>query len=71
MTRANGYLGKREFHGALARHSPYRLAPVRCLGPCGKTYASTCEIIDELCNGCFLAGWRLDPGSRVLTRMGT
>ncbi len=68
MTVANGYLGKRAFHGPLARHSPYRIAPVKCLGPCKKTYESSCEIMDQLCHQCFLKGWRLDKETMMVRR---
>jgi hypothetical protein len=30
MTVATGYLGKREFHGPLAKHSPYSSPGVMC-----------------------------------------
>lgn len=57
MTEATGYLGKREFHGALARHSPYWIRSVLCV-VCGRRFESACEIADELCHGCWRAGWR-------------
>jgi hypothetical protein len=57
MTQANGYLGKREFHGALAKHSPYYRPSVLCV-VCGERYFSTCEILGELCHRCFQRGWR-------------
>ena len=59
---------KREFHGPLARHSPYRIAPVKCLS-CLKTFESSCEIMDELCHRCWIKGWRLDLQKRVRRRL--
>lgn len=69
MTVATGYLGKRAYHGPLAKHSPYQIAPVTCLGPCGKIYESSCEIMDELCHQCFLKGWRLDKNKMLRRRL--
>ena len=70
MTVATGYLGKREFHGALAKHSPYACRPTACVA-CGGVFSSTCEITDEICNGCFALGWRppgwVDPAAQGST----
>lgn len=57
MTVESGYLGRREFHGALAKRSPYTQRPTVCV-VCGKRYDNACEIAGELCHRCFLAGWR-------------
>lgn len=57
MTVATGHLGKREFHGALAKRSPYTTTPVRCV-VCSRLVENACEIADEICIGCFRLGWR-------------
>ena len=54
MTRQ---LGRRAFHGALARHSPYRIAPVRCV-VCSRVVENALEILDAICNRCYRLGWR-------------
>ena len=57
MTRANGYLGKRQFHGPLATHSPYSARGTMCV-VCSRIVGNTIEIKDELCNDCHRKGWR-------------
>jgi hypothetical protein len=57
MTIATGYLGKREFHGPLARHSPYSAPAVMCV-VCSVIVRNTTEIADEICINCWLKGWR-------------
>lgn len=57
MTVRTGYLGRREFHGPLATHSPYAIPPRRCV-VCGLLYQSSCLIRDELCHACWRKGWR-------------
>ena len=62
--------GKRNFHGALAEHSPFRIAPVTCIGPCGQIIESSCEIIpnSRVCHRCWLAGVRDLDEARPRTR---
>ena len=52
---------KRNFHGALAKSSPYRIAPVTCRG-CGRYITSSCEITpnSRVCHRCWVDGVR-DP----------
>ena len=57
MTVATGYLGKREFHGALAKHSPYWISPVLCVC-CSRMVDNMCEVLDAICLRCYLDGWR-------------
>ena len=54
---------RRNWHGALAKTSPYRIAPVRCIGPCGRLIESACEITpgSHVCHVCWLAGVREEP----------
>lgn len=64
MTVATGYLGKREFHGALAKRSPYAARRVMCV-VCSRIVENTTEIADEICIDCFNLGWRPpDRGQR-------
>ena len=57
MTVATGYLGKRSFHGALAKHSPYVARPTMCV-VCSRVYQNTIEIKDDICITCYRIGWR-------------
>lgn len=57
MTVATGYLGAREFHGALAKHSPFTQRAVMCV-VCSRLVRNTIQILDEICNDCFRLGWR-------------
>jgi len=57
VTVATGYLGKREFHGPLAKHSPYSARGVMCV-VCSRIVRNTTEIKDEICNRCYWLGWR-------------
>lgn len=68
VTVENGYLGKREFHGALAKHSPFRIAPVQCTG-CGTMFDNACEILDELCHGCWKKGVRQIKKVEVVAKL--
>ena len=69
MTVANGYLGKREFHGPLAKHSPYSARGVMCVC-CSRIVRNTIEIKDEICNKCWWDGWRpYRPTRRLVETM--
>ena len=57
MTVANGYLGKREFHGPLAKHSPFTQRAVMCV-VCSRSVTDTTTIKDEICDRCYRDGWR-------------
>jgi len=57
MTQATGYLGRREFHGALAKHSPYSARGVMCV-VCSDIVRDTINIKDEICLTCWGKGWR-------------
>jgi hypothetical protein len=57
MTVATGYLGKREFHGPLAKHSPYATRGVMCV-VCSTIVGDTITIKDEICFTCWRKGWR-------------
>ena len=57
MTVATGYLGKREFHGPLAKHSPYTAREVMCV-TCSRLVRNKTEIKDEICIDCYRTGWR-------------
>ena len=61
MTVATGYLGKREFHGPLAKHSPYSARGVMCV-VCSVIVRDRINIKDEICNECYLKGWRPPHG---------
>lgn len=54
---------KRNFHGAMAKHSPYTIAPVRCLG-CQELIQSACQIVpgSSVCHRCWLQGVRDEDG---------
>jgi len=60
MTRATGYLGKREFHGALATHSVYRIKPTMCV-VCSRKFDASTLIVREICFTCRGLGW-YSPG---------
>jgi len=57
VTVATNYLGKREFHGALAKHSPFTQRPILCV-VCSAIVRDTITIKDEICDGCYRRGWR-------------
>lgn len=57
MTVATGYLGKREFHGPLAKHSPYSRRGVMCV-VCSFIVGDAINIKDDICLRCWLMGWR-------------
>jgi len=57
MTVATGYLGRREFHGPLAKHSPFSARGVMCV-VCSRMVGNTTEIADEICIDCYRLGWR-------------
>ena len=60
MTVATGYLGSREFHGALAKHSPFSCRPVMCV-VCSALVRDVIRILDEICDDCYRRGWRPPP----------
>ncbi len=59
MSLTNNPMDKRHFHGALTRLSPYRIAPVQCIG-CQEFIESACQIIpgSKVCRRCWLGGIR-------------
>ena len=57
ISTATGYLGKREFHGPLAKHSPYSSRGVMCVC-CSRIVGDRINIKDEICNDCYRKGWR-------------
>jgi hypothetical protein len=57
MTQATGFLGRREFHGALAKHSPFSQRAIMCV-VCSMVIRDTIRILDEICDDCFRKGWR-------------
>lgn len=57
MTQSNGYLGRREFHGPLAKHSPFSQRAVMCV-VCSRLVRDTITIKDEICDACYRKGWR-------------
>ena len=48
---------KREFHGALAKHSPFTRAAVMCV-VCSAMVRDAITIKDEICDACYRDGWR-------------
>lgn len=48
---------KREFHGALAKHSPFAQRAVMCV-VCSKLVRDIITILDDICDDCHRAGWR-------------